>query len=94
MKKTIAVIVALIMVISAAGVSAAGKDDGWSKLPVVLVCGYAGPQLAEVDEQGLACGSTLTESRPHGSQSIEGLGLVRRSYGDESSWRELSDKGF
>lgn len=52
MKKTIAVIVALIMVISAAGVSAAGKDDGWSKLPVVLVCGYAGPQLAEVDEQG------------------------------------------
>ncbi len=52
LKKAVALFTAIIMIFSVMSVSAAEKDDGYTDLPVVLVCGYAGPQLSEVYEDG------------------------------------------
>ncbi len=52
MKKAVALFTALIILISITGVSAAGDDGGYTDLPVIIVCGYGGPQLSEYYEDG------------------------------------------
>ncbi len=52
MKKVIALLIAAVILFSGVHLVAFSVSEGYTDLPVIIVAGYAGPQLAEVDENG------------------------------------------
>ena len=54
MKKTLAVLLAVIMIFSALAVSAAAakEENEWKKYPLILVPGYTSTNLYKLDENG------------------------------------------
>ena len=55
MKKTLAVLLAVIMIFSALAVSAAAakEENEWKKYPLILVPGYTSTNLYKLDENGM-----------------------------------------